>query len=143
MNIHRQKAPLFIYSNFMKARIRRESWSEVKTSNNSTHICSFNQACLFIKSTAVSVCSCRCKTSCDNKHTSQLSISQHFINSDSFFSRLQRPDENLDVSLSVPQYNGHPPPSHIRYHNLNDQVRTATRDVCNNLSRFRVQLKSN
>lgn len=42
-----------------------------------------------------------------------------------FFS-LQRPDENLDVSLSVPQYNGHPPPpSHIpRYHNLiNDQVK--------------------
>lgn len=35
---------------------------------------------------------------------------------------LQRPDENLDVSLSVPQYNGHPPPSHLRYHNLNDQV---------------------
>lgn len=39
------------------------------------------------------------------------------------FLSLQRPDENLDVSLSVPQYNGHPPPSHIRYHNLNDQVR--------------------
>lgn len=39
------------------------------------------------------------------------------------FRSLQRPDENLDVSLSVPQYNGHPPPSHIRYHNLNDQVR--------------------
>lgn len=43
----------------------------------------------------------------------------------SIFSSLQRPDENLDVSLSVPQYNGHPPPpSHIpRYHNLSDQVK--------------------
>jgi hypothetical protein len=39
------------------------------------------------------------------------------------FLSFQRPDENLDVSLSVPQYNGHPPPSHLRYHNLNDQVR--------------------
>lgn len=41
---------------------------------------------------------------------------------------LQRPDENLDVSLSVPQYNGHPPPSHLRYHNLNDQVREQNED---------------
>ncbi|CAG9803666.1 unnamed protein product [Chironomus riparius] len=41
----------------------------------------------------------------------------------------KRPDENLDVSLSVPQYNGHPPPpphGHIRYHNLNDQTQFHT-----------------
>lgn len=37
-----------------------------------------------------------------------------------FFLHLQRNDENLNVSLSVPQYNGHQPAN--RHFDMNDQV---------------------
>lgn len=43
------------------------------------------------------------------------------------FLYLQRNDDNLDVSLTVPQYNnGHPAApvnaNHTRYHDMSDQV---------------------